>query len=733
MKERTAMQTCNIAQLAAIIATALLIFSSNNSKAQTPQNPHGEGFSLDCKLCHTVEDWKVQPTTVKFDHAQTGFPLAGQHKIVTCTACHSSLKFAEASTECSACHLDIHYDQFGTECQRCHTPKSWVDNSSMRQMHQGTQFPLVGVHATLDCQTCHPGGNYVTVPITCDGCHLNDYLATNNPPHTMVDFGTDCKRCHSVLTSGWTDPSFQHTTAFPLQGGHAISNCAQCHNSNLGTLTAECYSCHAIDFNSTTDPNHVVGGFSHDCAPCHTAYGWTPSIFDHNATAFPLTGAHLAIVCSACHTNGQYSSTPTDCYGCHANSYNNVKDPNHVAEEFPFDCMICHSTTTWSPSTFDHGQTQFPLTGAHIETNCSACHISGQYSGISTECFSCHEDAYNGATNPNHLAVGYPHSCQVCHSTTAWSPASFNHDLTNFPLTGAHLTVACETCHTNNQYVGVPTDCYSCHVDAYNGTTDPNHITANFPHECEICHSTTAWTPATFDHSNTNFPLTGAHQAVACAECHINGQYTGTPADCYSCHQENYNGTTDPNHIAAGFPHDCEICHSTTAWTPATFDHSNTNFPLTGAHVTVPCSDCHVNNQYSGTPTECFFCHEDDYNGTTNPNHQSAGFPTNCEICHTTTNWQSVFNHDQLYFPIYSGHHAGTWSTCSDCHPNASNYSEFTCIDCHAHNQSQMNQEHQEVSGYIYASWACLQCHPTGGGGERDMIKKAAPPRRSKR
>ncbi len=55
------------------------------------------------------------------------------------------------------------------------------------------------------------------------------------------------------------------------------------------------------------------------------------------------------------------------------------------------------------------------------------------------------------------------------------------------------------------------------------------------------------------------------------------------------------------------------------------FNHSTTNFPLTGAHTTSQCSDCHTNG-YQGTSTECSDCHLNDYQNSINPNHQQLGF-----------------------------------------------------------------------------------------------------------
>ena len=96
------------------------------------------------------------------------------------------------------------------------------------------------------------------------------------------------------------------------------------------------------------------------------------------------------------------------------------------------------------------------------------------------------------------------------------------------------------------------------------------------------------WTSATFDHSTTGFPLTGAHTSLQCTLCHVNNNYNLTTADasCVNCHLKDFQGTTNPNHVSSGFPQTCQQCHNTTSWTQATFNHNNTGFPLTGAHTT---------------------------------------------------------------------------------------------------------------------------------------------------
>jgi hypothetical protein len=203
--------------------------------------------------------------------------------------------------------------------------------------------------------------------------------------------------------------------------------------------------------------------------------------------------------------------------------------------------------------------------------------------------------------------------------------------------------------------------------------------------------------------------LNGQHQAADCSLCHPNGRYTGTPTNCVDCHQADYDQTTNPDHQQAGFSTDCETCHGSAAngWLGATFDHDQV-FPLQGAHKTLDCQICH--SQGYNLPKDCNGCHSSDYNAAANPNHAAAGFPTTCENCHFPTHvtWsQAEFNHN---FPINSGPHN---KDCFECHLT-SNFREFSCIDCHKHEKTNMDNKHSTVGGYVYESQACFSCHPDG-------------------
>jgi hypothetical protein len=680
------------------------------------------GFPKDCAVCHNTTQWKG----AKFDHnTLTKFPLTGAHVTAQCSQCHINGVFKGTPATCDGCHL-ADYNKttspnhtaagFPKDCAVCHNTTQWkgakFDHNTL------TKFPLTGAHITAQCSQCHINGVYKGTPATCDGCHLADYNKSTNPNHAAAGFPKDCATCHN--TTQWKGAKFDHNTLtkFPLSGAHITAQCSQCHvNGVFKGTPATCEGCHISDYNKTVNPNHIAAGFPKDCAICHTTTQWKGAKFDHSSlTKFPLTGAHNTVPCAQCHVNGVFKGTPTACEGCHLADYNKTTNPNHAAAGFPTTCATCHNTTQWKGATFNHSLTKFPLTGAHTTVQCSQCHVNGVFKGTPTTCDGCHLPDYNKTTNPNHVAAGFPKDCSVCHNTTQWKGATFNHNtLTKFPLTGAHTSIQCSQCHVNNVFKGTPSTCDGCHLTLYNKTTNPNHVAAGFPKDCSVCHNTTQWKGAVFNHSLTKFPLTGTHATTACALCHKSNVYAGTPTNCDACHLTEYNGTTNPNHIAAGFPKDCSICHNTAQWKGAVFDHSKTKFPLTGAHTTVQCALCHVGGRYAGTPTDCYSCHRTQYESVSNPNHRTAGFPQDCTMCHTTTTWSGAkFAHS---FPIYSGAHNGKWTTCADCHTNSANYTIFSCINCHTHNQTDTDRHHGGVRGYVYASPSCYQCHPNGRAG----------------
>jgi hypothetical protein len=411
----------------AIIAIAILsvgFFSvfpkGNTSKPEPVKPPHGENFKISCNVCHNTKSWKIDKETYSFNHDSTEMPLVGQHQQVGCRLCHPTLIFSEAKTRCVQCHSDIHESTVGKECDRCHTPKSWLVNN-ITQIHQQSRFPLVGVHAAVDCYQCHKSETFVRYDVLgteCYNCHKENFLATTQPNHVTAGFSTDCSECHNIFSNNWTGTGFNHSF-FPLTQGHAISDCSQCHKNGMQTkLSPECISCHQSNFDATTNPNHISAGFSTDCKMCHsTAPGWKPATFDHSN--FPLTKGHNLNDCSLCHVNGNYSNISSDCASCHLANYNATTNPVHSSLGFSTVCSQCHTTDPgWKPAKFTQHDALFPISsGRHSGFNCTDCHTNtSNYSVYS--CTNCHTHNKTDMDDKHSGVNGYVYNsvnCYTCH------------------------------------------------------------------------------------------------------------------------------------------------------------------------------------------------------------------------------------------------------------------------------------------------------------------------------
>ena len=715
-------------------------YACHQTNYNNTTNPHHqtEGIPTTCAVCHSTTAW--QPAT--FDH--NFYPIGNNHNNVNCNECHSQPNY---QPQCLSCHLDDfnegHDPGDPTNCWACHSTSNWDSNFD----HNNTNFPLTGAHVGISCQLCHANG-YQGTPTECYACHQTDYQQSANPSHTALALSTTCQTCHTTI-AGWAPATFPvHNDFYQLLGAHLqINNCADCHQGNYNNTPNTCIGCHQNNYNGTTDPPHQTLNFSENCLTCHTMTGWIPATFDHNF--YPIGSHHNNVNCNECHSQPNYQP---QCLSCHLNDFNEGHDTGD-----PTNCWACHSTSNWD-SNFDHNNTNFPLTGAHVGISCQLCHANG-YQGTPTECFACHQTDYQQSANPSHTALALSTTCQTCHTTIAgWAPATFPVHNDFYQLLGAHLQINnCADCHQGN-YNNTPNTCIGCHQNNYNGTTDPPHQTLNFSENCLTCHTMTGWIPASFDHNfypigshhnnvncnechsqpnyqpqclschlndfneghdtgdptncwachstsnwdsnfdhnNTNFPLTGAHVGISCQLCHANG-YQGTPTECYACHQTDYQQSANPSHTALALSTTCQTCHTTIAgWAPATFPVHNDFYQLLGAHLQINnCADCHQGN-YNNTPNTCIGCHQNNYNGTTDPPHQTLNFSENCLTCHTMTGWTpATFDHN--FYPIGS-HHNNV--NCNECHSQP-NY-QPQCLSCHLND---FNEGHD--TGDPTNCWAC--------------------------
>ena len=687
--------------------------------ASCHRDPHLGQVGRACASCHTTAGFAIRT----FTHKGLEPFFVGKHATLECVQCHRKTEGTfpagrgtavklKVGTECSSCHADAHRGSLGTACASCHSPEDWRNPS--KAFHKVTVFPLEGRHLAVPCASCHVKGQVKGTPNQCYDCHW----IRRQDDRYKTRLGNECAECHRPTS--WTAVNWDHAarTGTALNVSHRLLACESCHkNQTFVGTRPECVTCHERDYGAVQNPNHKAAGFPLDCTVCHTpsAPTFAGARFDHSG--FQLVGQHATQTCQSCHRNNVYRGTPRDCMGCHQADYQRTQSPNHAAAGFPTSCDSCHRGTdsSWRGATFNHSQ-YFALAGTHASQTCQSCHRNNVYRGTPRDCMGCHQADYQRAAAPNHAAAGFPTACESCHryADASWKGASFSHTA-SYPLKGSHSTASCTSCHRNSIYKGTPRDCVSCHQADYQRAAAPNHAAAGFPTACESCHREggPGWQGAAFRHTSS-FALQGAHSTTVCGSCHKNNVFAGTPRECVSCHQPDYQRAANPNHAAAGFPTACESCHRNggPGWTGASFNH-NQAWSLQGTHASTACASCHKNNVYRGTPRECAGCHQPDYQRTTNPNHAAASFPTACESCHRNggPGWTSTFNHSATFTLL--GMHATT--VCSNCHRN--NVYKGTPRECYPCHQTKYQATTNPNHAAAAFPTACEACHRNGGPG----------------
>lgn len=515
--------------------------------------------------------------------------------------------------------------------------------------------------------------------------------------------------------------------ARPHQSLEGASNCVKCHGLNREPMSVMCVSCHkdigALEREGRGFHGREARASRKTCAQCHPDHagaafemiewpGGSSARFDHQKAGWALEGKHRDAKCTACHApkyrtapvaslsarknTAGWIGLPTTCASCHE------PDDAHRGSLGP-RCASCHDAGGWAPAPgFDHDSSDYPLTGAHSEVKCAACHETarlpvfrnakgtrvGAFKPVPfKECSSCHTDPHRGALGAK---------CASCHVTRAFDAINrggFNHQVTNYPLRGRHAAVSCEGCHGTNLATRKPgfSTCATCHQDPHEASTTRG--------DCATCHTVTGFAPSSFtvaQHARTAYPLDGRHATTRCAACHTPAKAPaaasrrgprpaarlalGTPS-CNSCHEDAHG--RDLARTAS--PGTCEACHSTAAFVPSRFgvkEHATLAVKLEGRHGQVACSACH-GPQRPGLPplatpagrkaratlrvpeVTCAACHVDPHAGR----YDAPGTTTTCASCHDAARWRpattSVAQHASLGYALEGAHRA---VACVACH-----------------------------------------------------------------
>jgi hypothetical protein len=511
----------------------------------------------------------------------------------------------------------------------------------------------------------------------------------------------------------------------PLMTGHAKlegKDCLKCHTAGKGISDDKCMECHKEIRPFVEKKVGFHGLHTQSCRECHADHkgrdyfttGVDQEKFKHEEqTGFSLTGKHADLKCEECHTEKrtkkmvhkteiQYFGATTTCVSCHK------KDDIHFfkGKWAKKDCSACHGPDSWKEKiTFDHSKdTKFKLVERHAELKCSECHIPNKKNKKLSkynwpnlkkdQCIACHENVHIGKMG-SRFQNG---KCTTCHSQRKWTIPQFDHSVTRYKLGGKHAELKCQECHTQKPQVlsqeskknwifkGLKSQCLSCHKDVHR--FGKHEIKKFAPvNNCVKCHTDSSWKKIiNFDHNtSTRFAVDGKHLELKCQECHLTrdakrkppvwinpGIYRWpqlTQKTCENCHKNVHIGVFSAKLLKKA----CTECHVTDDWytmrNGKKFDHSKTRFPLTGAHKTTSCSDCHgpsgkqVFKFKSASTGFCFDCHKTVHQGMFSSKYSS----TTCQTCHTTENFTKRLDFD----------HNKTRMVLRDAH------AKLDCIKCH--------------------------------------------------
>ena len=400
-----------------------------------------------------------------------------------------------------------------------------------------------------------------------------DFNGTTNPNHVPSAFPTDLRHLPQHDSLDESRPSITRHADFPLTGAHITVTCAQCHTNNNYTTTADRLLL-AATRRTSPEPrirrtwlraSPPIARLPHD-------HHWTTSTFNH-AAVFPLTGSHATCIAR--------SATPTEQLHdrCRrpatAATRRTTTGPriHRTRRRFPTDCDTCHTTTDWTGATFNHNNTSFPLTGAHTTVTCAPCHANNNYTDAADRLLRLPPGGLHRDHESQSRVFGLPDRLhhRATPRPTGLRRPSITHN--GIPADGLHAT-ACAQCHANNNYT---TRCRPPATAATRRTTT-DHESASRHRRLpdRLARPATPPPPGPRDVQPQQHVVPADRRAHhrALRICHMNNNYTTLPTACYGCHQADFTGTTNPAHVAAGFPTDCTLCHSTTNWTTSTFNHA---------------------------------------------------------------------------------------------------------------------------------------------------------------
>lgn len=364
---------------------------------------------------------------------------------------------------------------------------------------------------------------------------------------------------------------------------------------------------------------------------------------------------------------------------------------------------------------------------AHLEglSNCTECHVLGN-KVTNEKCLTCHTEIKSRIDQKKgfHSSVEVKgKECASCHNDhhgrnfeiIRFKTDTFHHNLTGYELQGKHAEIKCRDCHKTefvkeqklkerkNTFLGLGTDCLSCHADYHQGTLSKN---------CTDCHNQKAFKPApNFEHNKTKFALKGKHKQVDCIKCHLKEVRNGSDyqkfsglkfGKCTDCHKDVHQNK---------FGQNCTQCHNENSFrevkTAVNFNHDLTDYPLKGKHKNVDCKQCHKSSLTTALAYKnCTDCHSDYHKNELDVKNHDP----NCSDCHSVNGFTpssfTIEKHNQSDFVLKGAHLA---TPCFSCHLKNKTWHfkkiGLACVDCHT------NIHKGFIDDKFYPNQDCKSCH----------------------
>jgi len=604
------------------------------------------------------------------------------------------------------------------------------------------------------CQACHTPQGAAIIPFTdhlevfgnCSDCH--DGVTAVGKSEFHLPTAAECDNCHTTISFLELEPdgSFDHS--------NITRACSGCHNGTVAIgktrtmadtppgihpiTSTDCGYCHTTASFLPAYPDHTDPGFADNCTSCH-----------NGSTAKGEPGGHpvMNVECDSCHSivtfnmGGIFNHSLLDptiqsCDTCHNdNNSINARGKGSAIPAHPVttaDCGSCHTTESFLPAFgVDHSDP------AVLAQRCDACH------GVSATGIPLTTPFYEHM--PIKVVDGVnDEDCRTCHSPGSFSTGFYDHDIVPSPV------YSCTTCHNNKITAG----------------KFINHIpTTPADQECDACHVTTGFIPATFDHAgitnnceschdgNITIGKTISHLPTTqdCSVCHAtsnvdnstfkdtpNFAHTGIVDNCESCHS----GKTayvavgaiskTPDHIPA--QEQCDVCHfdtmtggfaSAASFMPAV--HDNFNQGCEGCHISkfLPTANSAQNiiKPASHLPTsqDCYLCHTISSFLAADTIFAHTGISDNCVSCHDgSANNVAAGALGKAQSP---SPHPATTADCGSCHAIGNNFSDGTfdhtgivnnCSSCHGDTTTSTPVGPKKNPGHLATTQDCSVCHVPG-------------------